>query len=68
MTLQAMKPEIYLLQQVATRLLECVEANHMVARLGSDEFVVLLDHLGSSEMEAIPQLEKDRKIYFTDTH
>lgn len=51
----------YLLQQVATRLLECVEANHMVARLGSDEFVVLLDHLGSSEMEAIPQLEKTAK-------
>ena len=51
----------YLLQQVATRLLECVEANQMVARLGSDEFVVLLDHLGSSEMEAIPQLEKTAK-------
>lgn len=51
----------YLLQQIATRLLECVKANHMVARLGSDEFVVLLDHLGSSEMEAIPQLEKTAK-------
>ena len=51
----------YLLQQIATRLLECVEANQMVARLGSDEFVVLLDHLGSSEMEAIPQLEKTAK-------
>ena len=50
-----------LLQQVATRLLECVEANHMVARLGSDEFVVLLEQLGASEMEAIQYAEKTAK-------
>ena len=50
-----------LLQQVATRLLECVEANHMVARLGSDEFVVLLEQLGTSEMEAIQYAEKTAK-------
>jgi diguanylate cyclase (GGDEF)-like protein len=46
-----------LLQQVATRLLECVGANHMVARLGSDEFVVLLDQLGASEADTIQQVE-----------
>ncbi|WP_250852428.1 EAL domain-containing protein [Acinetobacter sp. ANC 5414] len=50
-----------LLQQVATRLLECVEANHMVARLGSDVFVVLLDQLGASETETIQCAEKTAK-------
>ena len=50
-----------LLQQVATRLLNCVETNHMVARLGSDEFVVLLDQLGTSETETIQQAEKTAK-------
>ena len=50
-----------LLQQVATRLLDCVETNHMVARLGSDEFVVLLDQLGASETETIQQAEKIAK-------
>ena len=50
-----------LLQQVATRLLNCVETNHMVARLGSDEFVVLLNQLGTSETETIQQAEKTAK-------
>ncbi|WP_180044437.1 bifunctional diguanylate cyclase/phosphodiesterase [Acinetobacter sp. YH16039] len=50
-----------LLQQVATRLLECVEANHMVARLGSDVFVMLLDQLSASETETIQCAEKTAK-------
>ena len=50
-----------LLHQVATRLLNCVETNHMVARLGSDEFVVLLNQLGRSETETIQQAEKTAK-------
>lgn len=50
-----------LLQQVATRLLDCVEKNHMVARLGNDEFVVLLDQLDVSETEMIHQAESMAK-------
>lgn len=50
-----------LLQQVATRLLECVGTNHMIARLGSDEFVVLLDPLSMSEASAIQQAESTAK-------
>src|SRR5690606_33245671 len=47
-----------LLQQVATRLLNCVTDNHLVARLGNDEFVILLNQLGDSETEVTPQVEK----------
>ena len=36
-----------LLQQVAARLLDCVEPTDTVARLGGDEFVVMLEDLGS---------------------
>ncbi|WP_425919480.1 bifunctional diguanylate cyclase/phosphodiesterase [Acinetobacter sp. TSRC1-2] len=50
-----------LLQQVATRLLECVGANHMVARLSSDEFFVLLDQLSASETDTIQQAETTAK-------
>ncbi|WP_419224694.1 EAL domain-containing protein [Acinetobacter sp. A2] len=50
-----------LLKQVATRLSEYIEANQMVARFTSDEFVVLLDQLGNSEMEAIQRAEKTAK-------
>ncbi len=50
-----------LLQQVATRLLECVGAHHMVARLGGDEFVVLFDQLSCSENQAIQQAETTAK-------
>ena len=50
-----------LLQQVATRLLECVGANHMVSRLSSDEFVVLLDQLSASETDTIQQAETTAK-------
>lgn len=50
-----------LLQQVATRLLDCVDANHMVARLSSDEFVVLLEPLSGSEADTIQQAEMAAK-------
>lgn len=50
-----------LLQQVAIRLLDTVEANHMIARFANDEFVVLLNLLGASETEAINYAEKTAK-------
>ncbi|MHA3056065.1 bifunctional diguanylate cyclase/phosphodiesterase [Acinetobacter sp. ANC 4633] len=49
-----------LLQQVAARLLDCAGANHMIARLGSDEFVLLLDQ-SASETEAIQHAEMTAK-------
>ncbi len=46
-----------LLQQVGQRILECVRDGDTVARLGSDEFVVLLEDLNGSAMEAANQSE-----------
>ncbi len=46
-----------LLKVFASRLLECVRDNDIVARLGADEFVVLLDNLESLELEARAQTE-----------
>lgn len=50
-----------LLQQVATRLLEYLGPNHMVARFGSDEFVVLLEQQGTGETETIQKAEMTAK-------
>lgn len=41
-----------ILSTFAQRLLQCVRSGDTVARLGSDEFVVLLDNLASSEAAA----------------
>lgn len=41
-----------LLQKVAERLLTCVRSEDTAARMGGDEFIVLLDNLGSDSTEA----------------
>jgi diguanylate cyclase (GGDEF)-like protein/PAS domain S-box-containing protein len=46
-----------LLQQVAQRLLACTRADNTVARIGGDEFVVVLSGLGGSQQEAATQTE-----------
>lgn len=44
-----------LLQQVASRLKACVDAGATVARLGADEFVIMLEHLDGQTGEAAIQ-------------
>ena len=42
-----------LLQQVATRLQQCLRKKDTIARMGGDEFIAVLDELGSDKSEAI---------------
>jgi diguanylate cyclase (GGDEF)-like protein/PAS domain S-box-containing protein len=46
-----------LLQEVATRMANCVCEHDTVARFGGDEFVVMLEDLSESKLEAAAQAE-----------
>ena len=54
-----------LLQQVSERLAHCVREGDTVARIGGDEFVLLLENLSASRNEAASQIEMVGKKILT---
>ena len=46
-----------MLQQAAKRLESCVRESDTIARIGGDEFVVMLEHLSKAPLEAAAQTE-----------